>query len=1161
MLTHMRLSLFRVRETTFATGRRQNVSSFSETAPLDRSSDAPKNARRFNPIGVQMLSPGLHRQVFGGARDTPSAEAVERSVRHLKEQKLWGHETASLPDVDFALPQLLGPDLEEHFLELGRRYSADYRLAAETLSQTRLPPLPPQWNFAPGWTKYTNGGKDMTMVDFPDETSLVFDVEVCVNEGHFPTLATAASADCWYSWCSPQLVGERFRWKEHVRLADLISLERSTDRDNAPSRIVVGHNVGFDRSFVREQYMIDGSRLRFLDTLSLHMCVSGLTSLQRALSMASKSEKTSEKPRGPPVEMWQEMSSLNNLADVYKLYSGGGTLKKESRDTFVTGTLQDIADDFQGLMTYCANDVVATHLILGKLLPLYFERFPHPVSFAGMLEMSTAYLPVNQNWERYLKEADSVYEGYQQELKQMLTSIANAACRLLHGEAYKKDPWLWDLDWTVQSIRIKKMPAASSVPTNGTSENGKKGSKAPRKTSSSKVKSQADCGSRSSLNTQPGTSEKGPNLSLTLEGSDHASPVATEKGLLTQVQHIFDTSKLLYKVQPFMPGYPAWYRDFCAKPPAKPEDNPDWAPGPYLISTQMRSVPKLLRLKWDGYPVHYDEKNGWGYLVPKTRSDGTVVVPPPVDGEEIGEAKKPKFPFAEFLKVCGYSKSSTDDSDTDAMWKKLEAIPEEKQGELWQRVLGDNFEKLPASRDVDTDIGIEGCSFFRLPHKDGPHKRVGNPLAKDFLPKVTDGTLQSSDNPEANQVLALSKMISYWKNARDRIMGQMVVWFDKGELPGTIEASDRTGYGVILPRIIPAGTVTRRGVETTWLTASNAYKDRVGSELKCMVQAPKGYHIVGADVDSQELWIASVLADAHFAGMHGCTAFGWMTLQGNKAAGTDMHSRIAHSVGISRDQAKVINYARIYGAGIPFAQRLFMQFNHRLTSEEAGSKAKMMYAQTKGVRVSAGEHVNGQKVYVHGARRVWSGGTESHMFNKLEAIADSKVPRTPVLDCCISRALEPAAVNTNFFNSRINWVVQSSAVDYLHLMLVTMRWLMEDFAIRGRFAVSIHDEVRFLVASEDRYRAALALQVTNLLTRSFFAWRLGMRDLPQSVAFFSSVEVDTVLRKEVDMDCVTPSNPQGLRKGYGVPPGEALDIYTVLEKTSGGHLSCQAGQA
>ena len=46
-----------------------------------------------------------------------------------------------------------------------------------------------------------------------------------------------------------------------------------------------------------------------------------------------------------------------------------------------------------------------------------------------------------------------------------------------------------------------------------------------------------------------------------------------------------------------------------------------------------------------------------------------------------------------------------------------------------------------------------------------------------------------------------------------------------------------------------------------------------------MVQSPPGLCMVGADVDSQELWIASVIGDAHFAGQHGCTALGWMTLQ------------------------------------------------------------------------------------------------------------------------------------------------------------------------------------------------------------------------------------------------------------------------------------------
>jgi hypothetical protein len=37
--------------------------------------------------------------------------------------------------------------------------------------------------------------------------------------------------------------------------------------------------------------------------------------------------------------------------------------------------------------------------------------------------------------------------------------------------------------------------------------------------------------------------------------------------------------------------------------------------------------------------------------------------------------------------------------------------------------------------------------------------------------------------------------------------------------------------------------------------------------------------------------------------------------------------------------------------------------------------------------------------------------------------------------------------------------------------------------IQGRYVISIHDEVRYLVASRDRYRAALALHMANLLVR------------------------------------------------------------------------------
>ena len=58
-------------------------------------------------------------------------------------------------------------------------------------------------------------------------------------------------------------------------------------------------------------------------------------------------------------------------------------------------------------------------------------------------------------------------------------------------------------------------------------------------------------------------------------------------------------------------------------------------------------------------------------------------------------------------------------------------------------------------------------------------------------------------------------------------------------------------WDIILPQVITMGTVARRAIEKTWLTASNAKRNRT----EAMVRAPPGYAIVGAGVDAEELWI------------------------------------------------------------------------------------------------------------------------------------------------------------------------------------------------------------------------------------------------------------------------------------------------------------------
>lgn len=490
------------------------------------------------------------------------------------------------------------------------------------------------------------------------------------------------------------------------------------------------------------------------------------------------------------------------------------------------------------------------------------------------------------------------------------------------------------------------------------------------------------------------------------------------------------------------------------------------------ISVRTRIAPVLLKLTWDGYPLVWSDQYGWTF----------------------------KVPVGDLIKYENQSVARCEMTD----------------------------EKDFALKDDTQHV------YFKLPHKDGPEARCVSPLSKGYMQYFEAGKL-SSEFPLAKEALDMNASCSYWISARDRIKNQIVIYDDdvrrlKGSEPQQTQ-SKKTGY--ILPQIIPMGTITRRAVENTWLTASNAKTNRVGSELKAMVKAPPGYAFVGADVDSEELWIASLVGDAQFQ-IHGGNAIGFMTLEGTKSAGTDLHSKTAGILGISRNDAKVFNYGRIYGAGLKFAATLLRQFNPSMPEHQTKVVASKLYQETKGTRTT-------RKLLSD--TPFWRGGTESFVFNKLEEFADQEKPRTPVLGAGITQALMRRFINKgSFMTSRINWAIQSSGVDYLHLLVVGMDFLIRRFNIDARLAITVHDEIRYLVKEEDKYRVALALQVANVWTRAMFSQQMGIEDLPQSCAFFSAVDIDHVLRKEVDLDCVTPSHPNK------IPHGECLDIDQLLER-------------
>ncbi|KAI1787999.1 gamma DNA-directed DNA polymerase [Ganoderma leucocontextum] len=1159
-----------------------------------------------NEVGVQLLSRQLHRQIFRNISFPPAPKAyVNIAQEHLKKHGLDPAQGSVLPDVGFTLPPLQGRTLDEHFYRIGTTAAQPWLTLAQDLAAAQLPPKPDDWLIQSGWTRYSylpDGSSYSEHVPFPQsvdgkpEEMLVFDIETMPVARDNAVMACAATSHAWYAWISPWLLGENEDPQQLIPFGD-----------QSVPRVVVGHNVSFDRKRIREEYNVEPTQTRFLDTMSLHVAVKGISSHQRgAWQKYRKTKEEEEKQRleaiqsvqsfmeegeefiedttdpvekarlqqlvrdmeeslreavlqtpvAPPepeediIKRWEDLASLSKLEDVAMLHCGI-KLDKKARDDFLHLTPEEIRDDIFSYLDYCATDVDATHAVFAKTLPAFLAACPSPVSFAGILTMGSSLLTVNEEWEAYLANAERAYKDMEEKVKTRLVELAEQARSMMADGKWKEDVWLSQLDWTPKVAGKSRGVVPSEV------------------------------------------------VSFTESSQPPLEPVVIDESA------------------------PSWYRDVVVNP--------------FGLSVVRRILPLLLQLSYNGEPLQYSTSDGWHYRV-----GGEVVKLPTTSGKvasvlsvshgvpalESGLLRSVDRELAKNISA-GWKTDEVRDSILRLAKAVLETRPERIESDPWLQQLdwtvptagskpkvvkaaapkpapvywpkwywelakprkdsppgtldltvrtrsaslllrlswqgwplffskqhGWTF-RVPQKEEFETratpldfsdkgDVTLHNCTahytFYKLPHKDGEQANVGNPLAKTFMKYAQDETL-TSPFEEAKNALDMNAQCSYWISSRDRVTKQMVVWQDDEldiGVPRPAEPDKK--WGIILPQVITMGTVTRRAIEKTWLTASNAKSNRIGSELKAMVRAPPGYAIVGADVDSEELWISSVMGDAQF-GLHGATAIGWMTLEGTKAAGTDLHSKTASILGISRDQAKVFNYSRIYGAGQRHAVLLLLQGSAGMLPEKAEQLAKGLYASTKGQTT--------HNPYLFG-RKFWYGGTESFVFNKLEEIAHSSQPQTPALGCGITSALLKENLvdefGSNYMTSRINWVVQSSGVDYLHLLIVSMEHLIAKYNIQARYLISVHDELRYLVKEEDRYRAALALQVANLWTRSFFAYKLGLDDLPQGVAFFSAVDIDHVLRKEVDMPCVTPSQP------IPIPSGESVDITKTLEKTNGGSL-------
>lgn len=529
-----------------------------------RMTDSLSHAPRLNKFNIQMLSESIYQQVFKGL-DKNQHDEVELITHCQETLKKHGmirtSDTPTLADVNFKIPPFIGNDIIEHFYNIGEEQAKPYRDLVFNLLQN-MPKMPMNWIMQKGWTRYAPNRRPEP-VDYPLEDSYVLDIEVCLSAGKAPTLATAVSSKAWYGWVSQSVIEETCKLVTVHQYAQeqLISLE-STEKDRgiklndrfSRPKIVVGHNVSYDRARIKEQYWLESTGMKFLDTMSLHISIAGLTSYQRAL-LKSKNENTED-------EAWKNCGSLNSLSEVHKLYCGT-EIEKESRNIFIKGSLKDVNQDFQKLMNYCGEDVKATYRVLKHLFPIFLQRFPHPVTLAGMLELSTAYLPVNSNWDKYINNSEQAYEDLDLERNCMLVRRAEQACQLMHNENYKENLWMWDQDWEVKNLKLRKKPSSASQQSN-------------------------------------------------IKEKNHIDDDGELDPLQQKFQYLEDTSNLLPSIKTLLPGYPNWFRKLCTKP----DSSENWVPGPHLISSAMQITPKLLGLTWEGYPLHFIRGKGWGLLVP-----------------------------------------------------------------------------------------------------------------------------------------------------------------------------------------------------------------------------------------------------------------------------------------------------------------------------------------------------------------------------------------------------------------------------------------------------------------------------------------------------------------------------------------------------------------
>jgi DNA polymerase-1 len=234
-----------------------------------------------------------------------------------------------------------------------------------------------------------------------------------------------------------------------------------------------------------------------------------------------------------------------------------------------------------------------------------------------------------------------------------------------------------------------------------------------------------------------------------------------------------------------------------------------------------------------------------------------------------------------------------------------------------------------------------------------------------------------------------------------------------------LKCVDENGY--VHGSVNTIGTATYR---CSHFAPNIAQVDKKDLRMRDVWKPDPGHVLVGCDADQLELVML-----AHYLGMFDNGEYRDALLNGSKADGTDVHSRTAKLVGVSRDDSKRVTYAYLYGAS-----------DRKLTQILKESNGKVRDG--KEARRRLNEGING--------------------LGKLAALIHKRAKRGYI------KGLDGRRVPIISEHSALNFTLQSAgailmkkALQVFHYdMCASEGYVVNDMPVHFNYCANVHDEVQ-----------------------------------------------------------------------------------------------------